>query len=83
MKRHLFSDQTLLDLEKSLKAKLNPVQPDHRFITTLREKLINEPIQQPQHRTALTMLTIAGGLLFGLAVYLFGRRYFQAPSEGG
>ena len=83
MKRHLFSDETLLELEHSLKAKLNPVQPDHRFISTLREKLINEPIHRPQHRTAMTLLIIAFGLIFGLALYLFGRRYFQDQSEGG
>jgi len=81
MKRQLLSDETLLELEQSLKAKLNPVQPDHGFITTLREKLINEPIYRPQHRTALTLLTIAGGLIFGLAIYLFGRRYFTDHSE--
>lgn len=83
MKEHSFSDETLLQLERSLKAKLNPVQPDHNFISTLRQRLVEKPTYRPRRRTAMTLLTIAGGLLFGLAIYLFGRWVSRDDSENG
>lgn len=81
MKRQYFSDETLLELERSLKAKLNPVQPDRSFISTLREKLLEQPDKRPHQRTAMTLLIIAGGLLLGLAIYLIGRGFFRDKSE--
>jgi len=82
MKERQFSDETLLALERSLKTKLNPVQPDQSFIQTLRQRLIETPKNNPQHRTAMTLLTIAGGLIFGLVIYLLGRGFIQANREG-
>jgi hypothetical protein len=83
MKEMQFSNETLLELERSLKSKLNPVKPDLRFINTLRDKLLEQPDIRPHHRTALTMLTIAGGLFLGLAIYLIGRGYFGDQSLSG
>ena len=80
MKELQFSNETLLELERSLKTKLNPVQPDLSFISTLRDKLLAQPDIRPHHRTALTLLTIAGGLFLGLAIYLIGLGYFRDQS---
>ena len=82
MVKREFSDETLLALEKSLKTKLNPVQPDQSFIHSLKQRLIDTPMENPQHRAAMALLTIAGGLFFGLVIFLLGRGFFQDKYEG-
>ncbi len=82
MRERQFSNETLLALEQSLKAKLNPVNPDQSFIHTLKQRLVNMPINDPHHRTAMTLLTIAGGLFLGLVIYLIGRGFINENDDG-
>lgn len=67
------SNEDLLALEKSLKAKLNPVEPDKTFVGNLRVRLEGSTGYTKQRRLASSMLTIAGGLVVGLAIFLIGR----------
>ncbi|MEA3325996.1 MAG: hypothetical protein U9R53_01600 [Chloroflexota bacterium] len=82
MRERQFSDETLLALERALKAKLNPVHPDQSFIHTLKQRLADMPINEPHQRMAMTLLTIAGGLFLGLVIYLIGRGFIKDKSDG-
>lgn len=71
------SDEALLALERSLKSKLNPIAPDHHFVGDLRNRLESSPEYLQQHRLAVTMLTIAAGLVVGLGIVLIGQRFLR------
>lgn len=75
-----FNDD-LLVLEQALRARLHPITPNQDFVGNLRRQLENSPIYQRQQKTAHVFLTIAGGLLVGLAVFLVGRGIFQELRE--
>ena len=68
---------TLLELQRSLKDKLNPVQPDKKFIGQLRERLENSFGNNHQRRLALQLMTTAVGLLAGLIVFLVGQHLIK------
>lgn len=67
----------LLTLEQRLRSKMHPVQPDKKFIGALRSQLEQASTQSREHRLAASFLTIAGGLMLGLIIYLIGRLYIH------
>jgi hypothetical protein len=71
----------LLVLEQALRAKLHPITPNQDFVGNLRGQLESSPIYQRQQDTAHLFLTLAGGLLVGLTVFLVGRGIFQGLRE--
>lgn len=74
-------NESLIALENALKHKLHPVQPNQHFVQKLRSSLEQSNILDRQKRTAATFLTIAGGLLIGLVIFLIGRGFLRKPSE--
>jgi hypothetical protein len=74
-------NESLIALENTLKKKLYPVQPNQHFVQKLRTRLEKSNILDRQQRTAATYLTIAGGLLIGLAIFLIGRGFLRKPNE--
>jgi hypothetical protein len=72
--------QSLMNLEKSLKYKLHPVQPRRDFVGTLRDRLENSSIYDDKRKMAVTMLLIAIGLVTGLAIFLIGRQFMNEES---
>jgi hypothetical protein len=73
MKRSTISNEDLLRLERSLKRTLHPVDPDKKFVGSLRNRLKEEAGENPSQRIAFSFLTIAGGLIAGLTIFLIGR----------
>lgn len=73
MAENEISNEDLLALEKSLRLKLHPVQPDQEFVGALRKRLDQEAVRDQQNRLAISFLTIAGGLVIGLIVFVIGR----------
>lgn len=67
-------NEPLLALEATLKNHLNPVKPDRDFVQQLGEHLEESPSLLQQRKAAVFLLTIAGGLVIGLAVFLIGRK---------
>jgi hypothetical protein len=67
----------LLIVEEALRAKFHPITPNQDFVGNLRGQLESSTIYQRQRDTAHVFLTIAGGLLVGLVVFLVGRGIFQ------
>lgn len=74
-------DQSLLDLERSLKESLNPVKPDTQFIHELRQQLEGSSLHKKTQRAGISLLLIAGGLTAGLVIFLLGRRFFGAKTR--
>lgn len=74
-------NEELLALEKSLKDQLNPVKPDQSFVGCLSKRLEDSPAYRRKRRMAATMLTVAGGLVFGLAIFLIGRGFIHNTEE--
>ena len=75
MTNHVSSNESLLALEKKLRHRLHPVNPDHVFVSDLRQKLEHSSLWERQKRTAFSMLTVAIGLLVGLIIFLIGRHF--------
>lgn len=75
-------NETLLKLERSLRDRLNPVRPDHKFIGSLQKKLQESPLLRKKRHLAVTLLTIAGGLVVGTAVFLIGRGLIAGSEKG-
>lgn len=73
-----YDDESLLVLENSLKKKLYPVKPDNKFVGTLHDRLEGSPHYLDHQRTAAKLLTIAAGLVMGLAIFLIGRGFIKA-----
>lgn len=67
----------LLALERSLRAELSPVKPDKQFIGKLRQRLEVSPIYQHQRRLAISLLSIAVGLVAGLVIFLIGHGFIK------
>jgi hypothetical protein len=77
-----FTDnESLLALEDSLKRRLHPVTPNRQFVHGLRRRLEESNRLNRQRRTAATLLTIAGGLLIGLAIFLIGRGFLSGSGK--
>jgi hypothetical protein len=68
---------TLIELQRSLKDKLNPVQPDMKFIGQLRERLENASGNSHQRRLGMQLLMTAVGLLAGLIIFLVGQHLIK------
>ena len=81
MQQRKMENETLLSLEEALKDKFHRVQPDQQFVQQLRTRLEESSIPYRRQRTAATLLTIAGGLLVGLAVFLIGRRFLSHSGD--
>ena len=77
---HAINDD-LLDFEQTLKTKFQPITPDQQFVGVLRERLEHSSIYQKQRRVAHILITTAGGLLFGLIIFLIGKGLIQ-ESQG-
>jgi hypothetical protein len=75
------SNDRLLALERSLKQELHPVQPDQKFIGSLQQRLEDSPEFQRNRRTAATLLSIAAGLIIGLAIFLIGRGFIENTDQ--
>lgn len=76
-----YSNDELLDLEKTLKSRLHPVEPSQKFVGSLKRKLEDSTITHQQHRIAVKLLITAVGLTVGLVVFLIGRGYLLKNGE--
>lgn len=73
---HSINDD-LLAFERSLKTKFQPIMPDQQFVGNLHTRLERSSIYQQQRRVAHILITTAGGLLFGLIIFLIGKGLLQ------
>jgi len=73
MAEQLAAENQLNRIEQSLRTKLAPIVPNDKFIGHLRERLEGSTIYEKQHRLAVSMLSIALGLVVGLVIFLVGR----------
>ncbi len=73
MAEKMLAENQLDQLEKSLRAKLAPIEPNEQFIGSLRRRLEDSPAYQKKQRLAVSLLSVALGLTVGLAVFLIGR----------
>jgi hypothetical protein len=71
------TNMTLYELQRSLKNKLNPVQPDKKFIGHLRERLETSSGNYHQQRLAMQLMTTAVGLMAGLIIFLVGQHLIK------
>lgn len=81
MKMNVRMNDHLLELEKSLKSKLHPVAPDQDFVSHLRKRLEDIPADQKQRTLAVALLSVAAGLVVGLAIYLISREFTQDAEQ--
>ncbi len=77
MAEYTTNDDQLLALERSLQSELAPVEPNQQFIGNLRQRLEGSPIFQQQRRLAISLLSIAIGLVAGLAIFLIGHGFVK------
>lgn len=70
-------NEILLALEKSLRDELHPVQPDQYFVGNLHKRLEDSPAYRRKRQLAVTLLTVAGGLVLGTAIFLIGRGFIE------
>lgn len=75
------SNDDLLDLEKSLRLGLHPIQPDQNFVGSLLKRLEQASLQDDEHRLAISFLTIAIGLVAGLVIFLLGQILFKGKKN--
>lgn len=73
MNEHESTYEELIALERSLKSKFHPIKPDQQFVGNLRARLESSPDYQQQRKAAYIFITMAGGLLFGLIIFLIGK----------
>jgi len=77
MAERLVAEDQLHKIEQSLRTKLAPIVPNDQFIGSLRQRLEGSTIFEKQHRLAVSLLSIALGLVVGLAIFLIGRGLVQ------
>lgn len=82
MAEELAYEDQLSKIEQSLRTKLAPVAPNEQFIGRLRQRLEGSPIYQKQQRLAVSLLSIAFGLVVGLIIFLVGRGLVNETSKG-
>ena len=73
MAERLAAEDQLNKIEQTLRTKLAPIAPNDQFIGTLGQRLEGSTIYEKQHRLAVSMLSIALGLVVGLVIFLVGR----------
>lgn len=81
MTEDTISNEDLLALEKSLRLKLHPIQPDQNFVSVLRKQLEQTSNQDAEQRLAMSFLTIALGLVVGLVIFLIGQVLFRSKKK--
>lgn len=74
-------NENLLKLEQSLRNRLSPVRPDRNFVGNLQQRLEQSPIYQKKRHVAVTLLTVAGGLVIGTAVFLICRELMEGAEK--
>ena len=57
-------NSSLIELERTLKLELHPIEPNQHFISKLRARLEETSIPQHRRRMAGTLLTIAGAVSY-------------------
>ena len=76
----------LLDFENHLHSSLRPVNPDARFVTHLRDRLVIPPVtiyeEEPDPTAVLSaiglaLLVLVGGLITGLGLLTLKRAIFK------
>lgn len=77
MKENQTFNADLLALEHALRSRLHPIKPNQEFIGSLHTRLESSHIYQEQRKTAMVLLSTAGGLLVGLVIFLIGRGMLQ------
>lgn len=75
-------NENLLELEQSLRNRLSPVRPNRDFVGSLQKRLEESPIYRKKRQLAVTLLTVAGGLVVGTAVFLIGRGLAEGTEKG-
>jgi hypothetical protein len=66
------------DFELRLQSSLQPVNPDPKFVYTLREKLVtHDNVELERQSGALSLLIIAGGLFTGVILLMISRRLYN------
>lgn len=81
MAEQLAVEDKLITIEQSLRKKLAPIVPNDQFIGSLRQRLEGSTIYERQHRLAVSMLSIALGLVVGLVIFLVGRGFVHDPKK--
>lgn len=74
-------NNNLLEIEESLRTRLSPVRPDRDFVGNLQQRLEQSPIFQKKRHLAVTLLTVAGGLVIGTTVFLIGRELIEGTRK--
>jgi hypothetical protein len=82
MAERLVADDQLYRIEQSLRNKLAPIVPNDQFIGSLRQRLEGSTIYEKQHRLAVSMLSVALGLVVGLGIFLVGRGLVHDTKKG-
>lgn len=77
MAEYTARNDQLLALERSLQSELSPVKPNQQFIGNLKQRLVDSPIFRQQRRLAISLLSIAIGLVAGLAIFLIGHGFVK------
>src|SRR5450759_3406902 len=78
--RLLFGDRSpaLAEFELRLQSSLQPVDPDPKFVYTLREKLVTpDAVILERQSGALSLLIIAVGLFSGVLLLMISRRLYN------
>lgn len=81
MSEKVSTNEELLAIEEALRTRLNPVRPNQKFVSNLRQRLVESPAYQQRQQKAAKLLTVAGGLMFGLVVFLIGRRLIEGSES--
>ncbi|HVN56535.1 MAG TPA: hypothetical protein VMT46_19570 [Anaerolineaceae bacterium] len=77
---------TLIEFENHLQTSLRPVNPDARFVTHLRDRLVIPPVtvyeEEPDPERVLAaiglaLLVLFGGLITGLGLLTLKRAIFK------
>ena len=69
---------TFADFELRLQSTLQPVDPDPKFVYTLREKLVSpDNVELERQSEALSLLIIAIGLFTGVILLMISRRIYN------
>jgi len=77
MDQQVFSDKDLNALENSLRANLNPIKPDQKFIRDLAFDLADQSVQVRHRRIGQGLLLIMGGMVISSLIFLIGRGFLD------